>query len=166
MGLPFSSENTLGWRTRYEAVRRWRGRCGQCFAGDACTNDNDFVDFFLAFMVTCYSLRDFVIHTGEVEKGELDKLIQDCEPMRLCRDICNRGKHYAISRPSVDAQWSLGREHIPWSGGKHKYFLIAGGKKYDPLRLVGECERFWGNLIDEKRLVEPTNPFSRKSRDG
>ena len=70
--------------------------------GDRCIND-DFVDFFLAFMVMCYSLRDFVVRTGGVLEDEIDELIRDCEAKRICRDVCNRAKHCAISRPSVDA---------------------------------------------------------------
>jgi hypothetical protein len=120
------------------------------------------VDFFVAFMVMSYSLRDFAIHTGGISQKEMDQLIQNCEAMRLCRDICNRGKHYAISKPSVDATWSLGRESIVWSDGGYKHFLIAGDEKYDPLSIVSRCERFWERLISEKKLVEPPNPFSRK----
>jgi len=124
------------------------------------------VDFFLAFMVMCYRMRDFVIHTGGVGKDNLDRLISEREPMCLCRDICNRSKHHTITKSSVDDTWFLGREHIPWSDGAHKYFLIAGGYKYDPLHLVGECERFWENLVAQKKFAEPPNPFSQESRDG
>lgn len=120
------------------------------------------MDFFLAFMVMSYSLRDFAIHTGSISQNEMDRLVQSCEAMRLCRDICNRGKHYTISKPSVDAMWSLGREWNVWTNDGYKHFLIAGDEKYDPSSLIGDCVRFWESLISEKKLVEPPNPFSRK----
>jgi hypothetical protein len=99
-------ENVLGWRSRYEAMQRWATRCTNCYSGDRCISD-DFADFFLAFMVVCYHLRDFVIETGDVRPDEIDGLIQANEPMRICRDICNRSKHHTISRNPFDAQWSL-----------------------------------------------------------
>lgn len=167
MRLPWSSEKILGWRTRYDAVRRWGDRCRNCYDGDSCINDDDFVEFFLAFAIMCYSLRDFAIRTGGISQGEMDQLMGNCESMRLCRDICNRGKHHTLTRtPSGDATWSLSREYIPWSDGEHKWFLIAEGEKCDPLHLVGECERFWRSLIAQRRFTEPPDPFSRKSGEG
>ena len=162
MGLPWSAENLLGWRTRYDAVRRWAHRCRECYEGDRCVNQDDFVDFFLAFMVMSYSLRDFAIHTGGISQDEMDQLIHGCEAMRLCRDICNRGKHYAISKPSIDPMWSLGRERNLSTSRGIRHFLIAGDEKHDPLSLVDECLRFWDGLISEEKLVEPPNPFSRE----
>lgn len=82
--------------------------------------------------------------------------------MRLCRDISNRGKHHTLERRwSVDANWSLRREWVPGSDGAHRWFLFADDQAYDPLKLVKECEKFWANLIADKKLAEPRNPFSR-----
>jgi len=46
----------MGWRSRYEAMQRWAIRCKQCYSDGCCVSD-DFVDFFLAFMVVCYHLK-------------------------------------------------------------------------------------------------------------
>lgn len=164
MGLPWSTENILGWRTQYQAVCRWRDRCRRCYSDGHCTNEQDFVDYFLAFMINCYSLRHFVIQTGQIPKQEMDELIKQCESMRICRDICNRAKHYAISGPSIDPQWSLGREWIPGSDGSTKYFLIVEDQKQAPLSVVEKCERFWRDLIAEKKFAEPGNPFRREAK--
>ncbi len=160
MGLKWSAEKILGWRTRWASVQRWRDRCVACFEDGRCANDQDFVDFFLAFMMLCYSLRDFTIHSGGVSKDDIDPRIGKCDAMRLCRDICNRAKHHTLDKkPSIDADWSLGREYIPWSNGHHKWFVVADGKKYDPLDLVSGCIRFWEELIVLRKFVEPPNPF-------
>ncbi len=164
MGRPWSTENILGWRTRYKAVCRWGDRCRRCFSGGHCTNDQDFVDYFLAFMIMCYSLKDFVIQTGQISQNEMNTLIQRCDSMCICRDICNRAKHHTIRQPSIDAQWSLGREYIPGSDGGYKYFLIVGDQMQDPLSVVGECERFWRDLIAEGKFAEPENLFERDAR--
>ena len=164
MGLPWSVENIMGWRSRYEAMERWAIRCKQCYSDGCCVSD-DFVDFFLAFMVVCYHLRDSVVQTGGVRPDEIEALIQASESMRICRDICHRSKHHSISRPSIDHQWSLGREYRPWSGGTSNYghFLIAGDEKREPLAVVQQCLKFWNDLIATGRFVEPPNPFVRRS---
>lgn len=160
MGLPWSIEKIRGWRSHYDAVQRWHVRCEKCYSGDRCVSE-DFEDFFLAFMVACYHLRDFVIETGGVRSDELDRLISNNETMRICRDICNRSKHHTISRFGIDDEWSLGREHRPWPDGTSavSHFLIAGNKKYAPLEVAHNCMQFWDSLIASDVLVEPPNPF-------
>lgn len=164
MGLPWSVENISGWRSRYEAMGRWAARCKQCYSYDRCVS-GDFEDFFIAFMVVCYHLRDSVISTAGVRPDVIDQLIQTSEPMRICRDICNRSKHHSISRPSIDHQWSLGREYRPWPDGASAYghFLIAGGEKREPLAVVQQCLNFWNDLVAKEQFVEPPDPFVRRS---
>jgi len=164
MGLPWSMENILGWRSRYEAMQRWAARCEQCYSDGCCVSD-DFMDFFLAFMVVCYHLRDSVIRTGSVRPDEIDGLIQASEPMRICRDICHRSKHHSISRPSIDHQWSLGRKYHPWPDGASNYghFRIAGDEMRGPLAVVQQCLSFWNDLVATGRFEEPPDPFVRRS---
>ena len=163
MGLPWSVENILGWRSRYEAIQRWAARCENCYVDNRCVSD-DFEDFFLAFMVVCYHLGDFVIGTGGIRRNELDALIQASEPMRVCRDICNRSKHGAISRNPFDSEWSLGREFNPLLDGTGaiSHFLIAGSEKRIPITVVRDCLQFWNKLVDQQRFAEPPNPFGRR----
>lgn len=164
MGLPWSIERILGWRTRYEAVRRWAARCEGCYSDGRCIS-SDFEDFFLAFMVICYHLRDFVIETGGVRSDEIDHLIQASEPMLICRDICHRSKHHTISRNPLDAQWSLGREYNPWPNGAPgvSHFLITGSDKRQPITVIRECLLFWDSLVTQAKFTEPPNPFRPKS---
>ena len=166
MGLPWSIEKILGWRSRYEATKRWAARCENCYSDGRCVS-GDFEDFFLAFMVVCYHLRDFVIKTGGIRPDEIDRLIQGNESMRICRDICHRSKHHSISRPSIDNEWSLGQEfpRCPDGTPATLHFLIAGGEKREPLTVVRACVRFWDNLAAEGRFTEPPNPFMQHTRE-
>ena len=161
MGLKWSAENILGWRTRYDAVLRWRDRCVGCYSDGRAISD-DALDFVLAFFIFCYSLRDFVIKTGGVKAKYIDDLIADSEPMRICRDVCNRSKHCNISSPSIDSSWSLGREYAPWPDGTSgfRHFLIAESRTAHPLEVVKQCVQFWDDLVAGKRFQEPTNPFA------
>jgi len=162
MGLPWSIEKILGWRSHYEAMKRWAVRCESCYSNGRCVS-GDFEDFFLAFMVVCYHLRDFVIKTGGVRADEIDSLIQKSEAMGICRDICHRSKHHTISKPSIDEDWSLGRSYHPWPDGTSaiSHFLIAGSEKRQPLEVIRECVRFWEGLVTKGRFSQPSNPFAR-----
>jgi hypothetical protein len=160
MGLGWSTENIRGWRSQFERLQRWATRCERCYSNGRCVSD-DFVDFFLAFMVVCYHLRDFVVETGGVSGHEIDSLIQASEPMRICRDICHRSKHYEIRHNPFDAHWTLGREFNPWSDGTPgiSHFLISGSEKREPLALGRQCLVFWGDLVGQGRFTEPSNPL-------
>lgn len=168
MGLPYSTEKILGWRSQYEAVERWYQRCEKCHVDNRYTSHADATDFILAFFVFCYHLRDYVIETGNISACEIDSLIDNNFAMRICRDVCLRAKHHTISnkgsvKRSVDIDWSLGREYDPWPSGKdgEKLFLIAGDK-FDAMDIVNHCRKFWKDLVESGKLKEPQNPFRSK----
>jgi hypothetical protein len=72
------------------------------------------LDFFLAFFLNCYALRDWFINSNSISQTEMDELIKSDEAMRLCRDICNRSKHLTLNRPaSTEPNFSIGREYNP-----------------------------------------------------
>jgi hypothetical protein len=161
VGLPWSIEKILGWRSQLDAVRRWAKRCEACYFDGRCVSD-DFEDFYFAFMVSCFHLRDFAVQTGGIRKKEIDGLIQASESMRLCRDICNRTKHHTLThRVAIDAQWSIGREYPRAAHGASgvSHFLIAGGEKRNPLQVMRDCLGFWDNLVSRGGLSEQPDPF-------
>ena len=159
MGLKWSIENIQGWETRYAAVLRWRDRVRGCIRENGGVSA-DSEDFILAFFIFCFSLCDFVKSTGGVSGADMKKLVDDNKFMRICRDICNRSKHYKITpphQPSIDATWSLGREYVPPDG--YKNFLIVGGDKLDPVDVVHGCVAFWDQLIATGQVAKAPAPF-------
>ena len=126
----------LGWRSQYAAMLRWHGRCESRHNGQCYTSRVDALDFMLAFFVVCYHLRDYAIETGKISQREIDRLIGKNRYMRICRDVCNRSKHHTLTgKASIDRDWSIGREYVPWSDGDEKLFLIAD-EKYDAIDVV------------------------------
>ncbi len=163
MGLPYSTERIMGWRSQYEAMLRWLTRCEACHKDGRYTSRYDALDFILAFFVCCYHLCDYAIETGRITKADMRDLVQNNLYMRLCRDVCIRTKHYDIklSKPLADKDWSIGREYNPWPGGTHgeTLFLIADDK-FDAMTVVRECAAFWKAIVDSGRLHEPADPFA------
>jgi len=79
-------------------------------------------------------------------KSEVDRLFQDSFELQVLRDVCNGTKHCDISRPSVDAEFSLIREYDHLSGNEgfsaHRYWLLVGEqelKKIDVFEFSEKC---------------------------
>jgi hypothetical protein len=110
-------------------------------------------DDLIAFFQFCYSLRDWLEAADPNFKPKIRSRISQSDTMRICRDICNRTKHYKIKDPSVDPQWSIGREYVPPDtlglrpGLTETWFLIAGTKKLDVFELARECFEFWKGFV-------------------
>jgi len=165
MGLRFSAENIRGWRSQYEAMFRWYERC-EARHGDGNIYNTEFLDaldHILAFFVFSYHICDFVVETGGVKKERMNELVRMDICMSKCRDIPNRIKHHTLHRkPSVDADWSVGREYVPPISGPagEKLFFVIGGEKIDAMAVVRECVSFWQKFADSGELNEPLNPFA------
>jgi hypothetical protein len=111
MGLPWSMENILEWRSQYDRMKRWLAKLRE-FGRDQ--EDEERLDLYLAFFLNCYSLLDWFVKSGGIDASEIHNRIQASEAMRLCRDICNRSKHMQIGsphKPSTEADFSLAREY-------------------------------------------------------
>jgi hypothetical protein len=166
MGLKFSADKVLGWRTQYDVMLRWFERCKNVHHTDGrYTSFEDALDFILVFFIYCYHLSDYVVETGSITRPEIDKLIEQNKNMQICRDICLRVKHHNISqsrsvKKSLDKDFSIGREYSsPYSPAGENLFLILDGEKLDPLSIVHNCVNFWQDLVDKNSFKEPPNPF-------
>lgn len=157
MGLRLSMENVLGWRSQFNRMERWHQRLRTWSSGGY--SDQDRLDFYLAFFQSCYALRDWFVESGVVPKEEIDSLLQADRSMRLCRDVCNRSKHFRLRRPpSVDAHFSLFREY---SGENRPIGVLAGEEKRDLWDVAEGCIGFWRRFSRERRIPEPLSPFGR-----
>lgn len=113
----------------------------------------DLDDFMFAFFQNCFMLREWIKKTSPLSKGDLDNLFNSTPELRICRDICNGTKHYSISKPSVDAEFSILREYDPSEASGHRLRIIVQDKnhvadgKYDLLELAGKCLRIWEGFL-------------------
>lgn len=155
MGLLWSAENIFSWRSQHARVKRWSQRLHEPQDADF----QDRLDFFLAFFVNCYALRDWLINSNSISQKEMDSLIHANEAMRLCRDICNRSKHFTLNRsPSTEANFSIGREFRPFDGG-YRFFIQYLDSMRDLLEVAMSCIEFWDDFLAAHKPPEPSNPF-------
>jgi len=151
-----SLHTSLGWRGQLDRVRRWHKRVREIgwepgFSGG--TVDN--LDVLFAFFQNCYHLRDWLERSRTMSKQQLDNFFQEHEEMQICRDICNGTKHLEISKPSVDADFSIGREYEPGYRPclDESYFVIAYGDMHDLFDLADSCMRLWESFLTRNGLA-------------
>src|SRR5580658_10920578 len=145
MGLRWSMENILGWGSQYDRMLRWHHRIRSC-PRETTSDQLDVLDFYLAFFQTSYALRDWFVKSGVMQEAEIDTLIHANPALSLCRDLCNRAKHFHISRPSVDANFSILREYRG-AGQPNALSVIAGSENLDLWDVAEGCTQFWADLI-------------------
>lgn len=144
-----SAENILRWRSQFHRVG---------LAPDEAISDIEKLDFFLAFFMNCYALRDWFIQSRAVPKSEMDRLVFADGSMRLCRDICNRSKHLSLTRdPSVDAHYQIAREYDHYDKTA-RWFILAAGTKRDLFDLASGCMDFWRLFLREHANL-PETPY-------
>lgn len=151
MGLVWSMENILGWRSQYDRMKRWAAKLRETGA------DQEQLDLYLAFFLNCYSLRDWFIKSDVIGAGELDSLIGASEAMRLCRDLCNRSKHLRLTqRPSTEADFSIAREYAHEGT---RFLILFLGRQRDLFQVAAECVSSWEDFLNSHNPPEPESPF-------
>jgi hypothetical protein len=109
----------------------------------------DELTFYLCFFAQAYSVRDWIAKQKILNSTEIDAAIAGDFSMKICRDICNRYKHYVITSPSIDADWSIQRRLIdPFSGHNDwEWTVIAGEHNIALWDLMVRCLGFWEALV-------------------
>jgi hypothetical protein len=154
MGLAWSAENILSWRSQYDRIKRWSVRLRE-FGSDEM--DQERLDFYLAFFLNCYSLRDWLINSNAIPRSDLDELIQSSVAMCVCRDLCNRSKHLILNNPSADKDFSIVREYTP---NGNRFFIVVFDKSHDLFEIAVACIQFWSDFLTSHKLPEPKNSFA------
>ncbi len=137
-----------GWRGQLARVRRWHARLRTA-------DPDDYLDFIYAFFQNCNHLADWMASDAPVVAARVQALVASTTELRVCRDICNATKHFALDRPpKVAGGFADGREYRPESWptdhpGGFPIFVIAGGEKYDALDLADRCLAAWEILAEE-----------------
>jgi hypothetical protein len=110
MGLKLSAERVFGWTQLYLNLADWPDRIRECHRSGNRLRDE--LTFYLCFFSQAYSIRDWLRKQGVTTTQVIDAAIAGEPAMRMCRDICNRYKHYIITSPSIDAGWSIQRRLV------------------------------------------------------
>src|SRR5258706_7328155 len=93
---------------QYYRLRRWykrlekiRNKLSKVHMGNVVRlNVDDLEDEFIAFFIYCYHLKDWIQRDSSSRlRGRVENYINANEYLRICADICNRSKHFVLTRP-------------------------------------------------------------------
>jgi len=100
-----------------------------------------------------------------LKSNEIDKAISGEIAMQICRDICNRYKHYTLSSPSIDGDWSIQRRVVnPFISDEWEWTVIADQHNLSLWELMVRCISFWEALVAAYGLsVDPNLDQSHSS---
>ena len=153
---PSSLHKSQGWKSQWLRLGRWHervqkiGNAESTYENSECQHDDVY-----AFFMNCYHLRDWLTKSEVVDPKELSQFFKYNRDMGLCRDICNGLKHLNISRPSIDADFSFGREYVPANApgyNNERLFIFADGKFLDIFDLADRCVWHWQYFLSERGL--------------
>jgi hypothetical protein len=151
-----SAEKILSWRSQFHRLERWFAR----LAPSESVSDIERLDFYLAYFMNCYALRDWSIKSRAISAAQIDEMIGKNDSMRLCRDICNRSKHLVISSPSTDADFQIFREYNFYDTTT-RWVIFANTAKLDLFDVASSAMSFWKQFIESYGPEEPPDPFAR-----
>lgn len=150
-----SAEQILSWRSQLHRLDRWFARLGP---GES-ESDIEQLDFYLAYFMNCYALRDWFIKGDAISQPDIDEMIGGNESMRLCRDICNRSKHLTLKNPSIDGNFQIFREYSHYDKVT-RWVILVTGTKHDLFDVASSCMRFWTHFLQSYSPQEPPDPFA------
>jgi hypothetical protein len=147
MGLKFSAEKIRGWSGLYLSLADWPDRIRECHRSPHRLRDE--LTYYLCFFSQAYSIRDWLVKQRIVKSSDLDLAIRSDISMQICRDVCNRYKHYTITNASIDDGFSIGRRLIePFQSDSDWEWAIIADKHNLPLwDLMIRCISFWEALV-------------------
>ncbi len=156
MGIGLTLQELEGWRGQYDRMLRWHSRV---IAAANAGPSADELDFLLAFFESCFHLREWLLVTSATDQKALEDLFLSKPELRVCRDFANGFKHHTISKPSIDAQFSVVNEYVPknWPSAHAypdgKWTVLAVGHQFGLVDLAGQCASIWQDLLRSKTLI-------------
>lgn len=138
---------------QFNRVKRWLERFREIHSGREHTREPDYYeDVVYAFFQNFWSLKDWLINSGALEKTVVEDFFHSGTDMKICRDIANGSKHLTITRPSLDSKVSVSSSIYSSSiGGSSSvevvYWINIDGRPpvdaYNlAITLVAQCEAF------------------------
>jgi len=157
-GISLSAHSIHGWGDQLFRMLRFQERALKS------TDEEEILDFTIAFFQNCYHLKDWVPIFENIENSVWQKKWQSFteqnESIRFCRDICNGTKHLKLKNASVDAYFSIYRgfeELEGYEDGKFVgWYLLAGDKRISLNELMDNCVDAWKVFLKKEIIDNPS----------
>jgi hypothetical protein len=150
-----------GWQSHLQRVERWHQRAKHALDPYNGVAEHDAIDFLYAFFQAAYHMRDWLQNSGAASQAQLDALMASNRCLKLCRDICNGSKHFALDpKRSKTDHIGLLREYVPPSPSSDReassrpsllaFVNHAGDVEFSRVdELMAECLAAWHTFCAE-----------------
>ena len=154
MGIGWSVHKNNGWHGQLDRTTRWYERI-QALARQKSSYliELEDLDIVFAFFQNCWHLREWVELSRDIPQEEISTFISSHPELQVCRDIANGTKHFHVTKPSVDPEFSIYMEIVPpyvKGDPRHTWHVIARDK-YDLLELASACMALWKQFLSGRR---------------
>lgn len=152
----------MNWQDHFLIMKRWYYRL-QGLNSDShnifSSTDIYQDDFFRAFFIFCYHLKDSLKDSGILG---VEDYINTNFSLQLAGDIANFTKHIKFTKSprtgNKDTK-GIGQKYSILYMGKHCIVSLldieSGGKKYNAFEVVEDCMNAWGEFLLSKSLDIP-----------
>jgi len=147
-GVPLSVHTSDGWVGQLQRMERFQKRAMNA------KNEDDSLDFSLAFFQSCYHLREWIQTFEKIDPEDWnqkwEEFINTNVCMKYCRDLCNISKHMTINKASVTENVVITRnfeEDGSDTGRFTGWTLNIDKKQIDFFELMEDCTNAWITFI-------------------
>lgn len=97
-------------KEQFERVKRWHKRLEEISTDKEHAHESDYYqDILYAFFQNLWSLRDWIINSGSLNREIVDNYFHTNTDMKICRDLANGSKHLIINSPALDRNISINK---------------------------------------------------------
>jgi hypothetical protein len=141
----------MAWTEQWDRVERWYSRVKQTNDGRVhdLTSDH-YQDEAYAFFQNAYHLKDWLKNDRQVSArvADVETFVSSSQSMRLCADLCNGSKHFALKTPRESADTKIGQRHFKVGLSEPvtisaRYTVESAGQTYDAFELAHDCLEEW-----------------------
>jgi hypothetical protein len=147
-----------GWVGQYQRMIRWYEKFKKTDPGDfeALGIEDDHDILFTCFQ-NIFILKDWLHHSASIPKKTLNDFIETNLELQICRDICNGTKHFDLKQASVDNDFTIIREFVPFHKerdlNRNRIIILTGGHKYELKELAHKCILLWNQFLRAQKLI-------------
>ena len=155
-----SAHRHRDWQGQYNRMMRWVERFKEISFQENKSNGKThlYFDTMYACFQNIFFLKDWLVENSTLTATDLNTFINSNKEIGVCRDICNGTKHYNISNASVDKEFGIIRQYVPfhkvWNISEWEIVICAGGDTYKPYDLISKSVELWDDFISGKLNLE------------
>ncbi len=150
----------MAYLLQWKRTLRWLSRIEQ----QSLRDEWEYDDFVWAFFQNCWHLRDWIKNDSAIREELRSKLTEEIRKhpsLKICSDIANGAKHFALDRPKDGAGARPSHKTLAVVAGQPNqtkltiYIMRGNGERLDALSLAYEAMDAWRSILKKYGVSPP-----------